>query len=190
MIVEPGAIDQLSDRTRQMEGAFTASFDNKIGNELRNLFSQAEHAKHAEHPSTPSGGSENDNDKLPSILVLSFEDAEEMLQKACHDEKLPEHLLKWIVSTQEYCKFYRTENTDENRVLCVSGSPGAGKSMVLLRIAQHLTRLQDPSSNDEKVACFFGNRSSFVLETPAAIVHSLIRQIIRHRPPLCDKGSE
>ncbi|KAK9437412.1 Pfs, NACHT and WD domain protein [Metarhizium brunneum] len=183
MIVEPGAIDQLSDRTRQMEGAFTASFDNKIGNELRHLLSQAEHAKHAEHPSTPSGGSENDNDKLPSNLVLSFEDSEEMLQKACHDEKLPEHLLKWILSTQEYCKFCRTENTDENRVLCVSGSPGAGKSMVLLRIAQHLTRLQDPSSNDEKVACFFGNRSSFAL-SPAAIVHSLIRQIIRHRPPL------
>ncbi|KAK8920142.1 Vegetative incompatibility protein HET-E-1 [Metarhizium anisopliae] len=184
MIVEPGAIDQLSDRTRQMEGAFTASFDNKIGNELRDLFSQAEHAKHAEHPSTSSGGSENDNDKLPSNRVLSFEDAEEMLRGACHDEKLPEHLLKWILSTQEYCKFSRTENTDGNRVLCVSGSPGAGKSMVLLRIAQHLTRLQDPSSNDEKVACFLGNRSGFVLETPAAIVHSLIRQIIRHRPPL------
>ncbi|KID85268.1 Pfs, NACHT and WD domain protein [Metarhizium guizhouense ARSEF 977] len=181
MIVEPGVVDQLSARIRQMEGAFIASFDNKIGNQLRDLFSLSEHS---EHQSTQYEGSESDDGELPSSLVQNFEGAEEILQKALQNENLPEYSLEWILTTQEYFKFDRSKHTGASRVLYVTGAPGTGKSMILLTIAQHLMRLQNPSSNCEKVLCFFGNRSSFVLENPAAIVHSLIRQIIRHRTSL------
>ncbi|KAG8408371.1 hypothetical protein J3459_017881 [Metarhizium acridum] len=180
MIIEPGVMDQLSGRIQLIEGTFIASFDNKIGDTLRDLFSQAERPK--KRPSSYTG-KENGDRETSSYLALHFEESAEILQKACHTEEPPEDLLDWICSTKEYSEF-RRKDTDASRVLCVTGSPGAGKSMVLLGIAQHMMGLQDRSSGCEKVACFFGDRSGLVSENPAAIVHSLIRQIIKHKSSL------
>ncbi|KAI0112397.1 WD40 repeat-like protein [Nemania sp. FL0031] len=93
-----------------------------------------------------------------------------------------------LLSTMQYQTFRDWSKTDgADRLLCISGGPGSGKTSLLTSVVWALLadsgldiELQDPS----QVSFFFFNHNQPQGNHPTAALYSLVRQIVQAQPRL------
>ena len=95
------------------------------------------------------------------------------------NEKMLECIYSWAISTPAYCEFLNRKE-ESNDVLWVTGSPGSGKSMLMLAFVQQVSN----QKSKECVSYFFCGNSTRSSESTTSVLRGLIFLLLKEQPPL------
>ncbi|KAJ0119895.1 NACHT and WD domain protein [Diaporthe amygdali] len=165
-----------------------SSFQSDLGKFIKSLTSFGPHADTKSNDVTEEASVSDTVSMSPETRIYSFRDE---LPEASEDfQRVQDHVQSWVKSTTEYAKFLHSEAPEPDRELWVVGRPGTGKSTLLETIAQDLFQPQafdlelDTEPVVAHIAIFFCNRGKERADNAAAIVQSLVSQVLDRQTQL------
>ncbi|KAH8696926.1 ankyrin repeat-containing domain protein [Phaeosphaeriaceae sp. PMI808] len=114
------------------------------------------------------------NEKEACLCTLGFLEIDSREQDI---SAAVEHTCEWLFDTPEFKKW--RDDIDlpaHNRVLCIKGKPGAGKSTLMRHTLEYC---QTNFSDHLIVAYFFNARGSTLEKTPLGMLRSIVYQLIK-----------
>jgi hypothetical protein len=90
---------------------------------------------------------------------------------------------QWVRTAPEYAD-YTDWTANKSQVLCITGAPGSGKSLVLTSIVQNLSKDQQQAPEPKTLAFFIPENSRPKPKNAASVVQGLVWQLLIRQPSL------
>ncbi|GAP84236.2 putative NACHT and WD domain protein [Rosellinia necatrix] len=94
------------------------------------------------------------------------------------DEQMLGLFYSWVTSTKEYSSVFR-QREKKNRVLCVTGTLGSGKSLLMLSIAHRISRGESKPKGLKYCSYFFCSRSFPNCNSFSSVLNGLINMLVK-----------